>query len=127
MLFSPRPSSLAGAKPRVGVSVLVLKGGGRKTLPGSFLATWRRKFVVTGISGHQHMKRLEHVNIYRRKGKERLPIKVLYTAGPGHYLDQGDGKREVEKRILVRLDKEMERSIEYELKKSQGRIKRRSR
>lgn len=110
--FSPRPSKpgirvLKSGKrvPSDGVSVQVLKTGGRKTVKGSFV-----------------VKAGGHVGIFMRKGKSRLPIRELCTAGPGHYLDHGQGRVEIEKRVAVRLKKEMDRSIEFELKKAEGRV-----
>jgi hypothetical protein len=103
--FGARPSRPEARRPRVGASVAVIKGR-RKRIEGAFVAR-----VGAG-----------HIGIFRRKGAKRLPIEELKTAGPGHYLDQGEGRRKVEDLIGERLKKEMDRALKYELKKAAGII-----
>lgn len=99
---------------RRGVSVLVLRGGGRKIVPGAFLARGYggnlQVFRRTGLP-----KRVMQAGRYT--GKKREPIEKLF--GPDVFSQfikeaiQEVGRRTWRERLAVELDRETEFALKY--------------
>jgi hypothetical protein len=83
-----------------GVTVRIKKASGRKTITGAF---------ITGMpSGHR--------GVWRRKGKERLPIKELYTASPAEMFEN-EGAKAFNKMVEKEGGNILQHEIDYELSK----------
>ena len=85
-----------------GATVLVLKGGGRKTLDGAFIAT--------GRGGNRQ--------IFERKKKARLPIKALYGPSVFSQFRREDIQEVGRKTWETRLPIELQREIAFALKQA---------
>lgn len=101
-LFAPRPKQPGGKRPTVGISVQVLRKSARKPVPQSFLAT------INGVVG-----------IYRRKGKERFPIKKLFGPSYMAYMRPGgDFMNKIEMLTRETLFKNVTHEAKYLLDKA---------
>lgn len=88
--------------PRFGVTVKVLKQGKRKLVRGGFIAGMR--------SGH--------TGIFVRKGKDRLPIKGLFSMSARDVFKNKDIVRAVLGYGRALLGKELRAQLNYELQKT---------
>jgi len=81
-----------------GVTVKVKKTSGRKRLPDAFIER-----MPSG-----------HVNVFRRKGKARLPLESLTTVGPVKMYEK-EGEKVVEEVINRDLDNTIQHEIDFKL------------
>jgi len=102
--FSPRPKSVSRKRPAGGVSVLVRRDRGRRTVLESFLAA--------PVSG----RRRGETNIYRRAGRGRYPVYPLYGPNWIAYLrdeENAGALGRVLARAGNRLGTELERAADF--------------
>lgn len=96
--------------PKGGAKFRMIKGGGRFTVPGAFLASTKK-----AGSGRMLM--------WKRKGADRFPRRHIYTTAPMRYL----GRREVSVRVMDRgfeqMSKEFDRYSKYVLSGGRGGIR----
>lgn len=94
----------AARQTKKGVTVSVTRGGGRKLLPGAFIATMKNG----------------KVGVWDRQGKKRLPIKELFTIGVPY---QFAARKTVEAMARIVRDKFPER-LQHELDRELARFAR---
>ncbi len=106
-----------GYSPKVGISVLVSKRGGKKQVKGAFVARMSSGHVGvfrrTGISGP---------TFGRSSGRSKLPsnrqIEELYGPSPIKIMASDRYDEEMENKLQVRWDKNIEHEADYVLKKA---------
>ena len=107
--FGARPSIPTKRKPGVGVSVLVKKTGGRKVIPGSFVAQMKSGHIGIYTRTGQPKKR---VSAGKYKGQMREPIKQLYSLSVPAMLQNNAVLEEIEARAIIRFEKNLNHAID---------------
>ena len=98
--FNPARPPMKGARFRM------IKGKGRFTIPGAFIAT------INGRDG-----------AWKRKGKDRFPVRHLYTKAPMRYLARKENADRILNVGYEKMSKEFDRYSKYVLSGGRGGVR----